>query len=60
MSTVYNPEADTMAEIERLELEARDLRRKLERVRNNEDQRVMNRQLNELKEEIARLQSKLP
>ncbi len=60
MSTVYNPEADVMAEIERLELEAREVRRKLEKVQNDEDRRVMNRQLRELKEEIAHLQAKLP
>ena len=36
MSAVYNPEADTMAEIERLELEARQLRRSIEHCTNDE------------------------
>ena len=60
MSQVYNPESDLMEEIERLELEARDLRRKIEHLINEQDKRVMNRQLNELEEQISRLQSRLP
>ena len=59
MSAVYNPEADVVAEIERLELDARDLRRRLERVRNGEDRRVLERQLREAEEDIARLQERL-
>ena len=60
VSAVYNPEADIIAEIERLELEAKDMSRSLLRVRNPEDVRVLNRQLNELKEEIAILQARVP
>lgn len=60
MSAVYNPEADTMAEIERLELEARDLRRRIEAARNDEDRRVLQRQFDELKSDIGRLQALLP
>ena len=60
MSTVYNPEADTMATIEVLELEVRQVRRKLLSSRHEEDRRVLNRQVNELKAEIASLQAKLP
>lgn len=60
MSQVYNPEADVIAQIERLELEARDLRRRIEHARGPEDKRVLNRQLEELKKEIAALQSRLP
>jgi predicted nucleic acid-binding Zn-ribbon protein len=60
MSQVYNPESELMEEIERLELEARDLRRKIEHLVNEQDKRVMNRQLNELEEQISRLQSRLP
>ena len=60
MSTVYNPEADITAQIERLELEARDIRRKIDYVRNDNDRRVLNRQLKELEEEITNLQAKLP
>jgi hypothetical protein len=60
MSQVYNPESELMAEIERLELEARDLRRKIEHLVNEQDRRVMNRQLQELEDQVSRLQSRLP
>jgi predicted nucleic acid-binding Zn-ribbon protein len=60
MSSVYNPESDVMAEIERLEIESRDVRRRIEHARNEADKRVLNRQLEELKKQIEFLQSKLP
>jgi hypothetical protein len=60
MSTVYNPESEIVAQIERLELEARDIRRKIEYVRNENDRRVLNRQLKEIGEEITLLQARLP
>jgi hypothetical protein len=60
MSTVYNPEADTIARIEQLEMEARNIRRRIEHVRNEDDKRVLNRQLRELGEEVAQLQARLP
>ena len=60
MSQVYNPESDLIAEIERLELEAREFRRKIEHVRNTEDRRAMNRLLGELRDRIAYLRRKLP
>lgn len=60
MSHVYNPEADVIAEIERLELEARSIRRRVEHVRNQDDKRVLNRQLQELKEQIEFLKARLP
>ncbi|MDB5173175.1 MAG: hypothetical protein JWO87_2670 [Phycisphaerales bacterium] len=60
MSQVYNPEAEVIARIERLELDARDVRRRVERVTNPEDRRVLNRQLEEIKHEIIRLRSRLP
>ena len=60
MSHVYNPEADTVAEIERLELEVRDVRRRVEHARAEADKRVLNRQLQELKEQIEFLRSRLP
>jgi peptidoglycan hydrolase CwlO-like protein len=60
MSTVYNPESQLIEDIERLELEARDIRRKIEHVQNENDKRVMNRQLKELSEEITLLQARLP
>ena len=60
MDAVYNPEADIMAEIERLELEARDIRKRIEQAANGEDKRVLNRQLGELEAQIAHLQKRLP
>jgi predicted nucleic acid-binding Zn-ribbon protein len=60
MSQVYNPEADIIAQIERLELEARAIRRRVEHARTEGDKRVLNRQLNELKDEIEHLKSRLP
>ena len=60
MSSVYNPESDTVAEIERLELESREIRRRVEHAHNEEDKRVLNRQLEELKQQVELLRSRLP
>ena len=60
MSQVYNPEADLIAEIEKLELDAREFRRKIEHVRNSEDRRVMNRLLGEARDRIAYLKKNIP
>lgn len=60
MSSVYNPEADTIAEIERLEMESRDVRRRLTHARSESDKRVLNRQVEELKKQIEYLQARLP
>ena len=60
MSAVYNPESDTITRIEELELEARRLRRRIEHAHNNEDARVLRRQLTDIKDEVSRLQSQLP
>ena len=60
MSAVYNPEADTMEQIERLEMEAKNVNRRIQNTRNEEDQRVLRRQLADLKDEIGRLQARLP
>ena len=60
MSAVYNPEADTMAAIERLELEARDVRRRIEWTSSEEDRRVLTKQLADLESDITRLQARLP
>ena len=60
MSAVYNPESEIIAEIERLELESRDIRKRVEHAHSAEDKRVLNRQLEELKTQIEVLRSKLP
>ena len=59
MSAVYNPEADTIARIEALELEARELRRKLEHAHTPTDKKVINKQMGELKDEITFLRKRL-
>ena len=60
MSAVYNPESETIAQIERLELESRDIRRRIEHAHTQADKRVLNKQLEELKQEIEVLRSRLP
>ncbi len=60
MSTVYNPESELIAEIERSEIEARDMRRKIDVARHDEDKRVMGKLLRELEERVAYLRTRLP
>lgn len=60
MSAVYNPESDVIAEIERLELEARQMRRTIEHATGQEDRRVLNRQMQELKDQIEFLRQRVP
>lgn len=60
MSQVYNPESDIIAEIERLEFDARSIRRRVEHARNQQDRRVLNRQLQEIHDRIEYLKSRLP
>jgi hypothetical protein len=60
MSQVYNPEADVIAAIERMEMEARSIRKRVEHVHNTADKRVLNKQLQELQTQIDHLKSRLP
>jgi len=60
MSTVYNPESEIIAQIERLELEAREVRKRVRQATQNEDRRVLNQQLKELEEQVDLLRSRLP
>ena len=60
MSVVYNPESESIAQIERLELSARNIRRTIEHARNQEDKRVLNRQLKEIEDQIMFLRKRLP
>jgi hypothetical protein len=60
MSTVYNPESEVIAQIERLELEARDARRRIDHAHTAEDRRVLNRQLAEIKREMEFLRRSIP
>jgi hypothetical protein len=59
MSSVYNPEAEAIARIEQLELEVRDIRRRIEHAATEEDKRVLDKQITELHDEIEFLKSKL-
>jgi hypothetical protein len=60
MSAVYNPESEIIAEIERMELESRDIRRRVEHAHTPDDKRVLNKQLEELKQQIEALKKRLP
>lgn len=60
MSTVYNPEADIIAEIERLEIEAREMRQRVKHARGEEDKRVLNRLLKEAEERVKLLRKRVP
>ena len=60
MSQVYNPESEVVAQIERLELEAREVRRRIEHARTPQDKRVLNRQIEEIKRDIELLRARVP
>ena len=60
MSTIYNPESETIASIERLALEARNIRRRMEHVLQPHDKRVLDRQLGEIQKQIEYLRRSLP
>jgi hypothetical protein len=52
-------EQQIIAEIERLELDARNVRRKVEHAASEADKRTLNRQLKEVSDEITILQRRL-
>jgi hypothetical protein len=60
MSTIYNPESETIAEIEQLEFSARQMRRRIEHVTMIADRRVLNKQLAEIKDKIEFLRRYVP
>jgi hypothetical protein len=59
MSTIYNPESEMIARVEALELEVREVRRKIEHAHSEADKKVLNKQIMELKDEIQFLTKKL-
>jgi len=59
MSEVYNPESEIIASIERLKLEARDIRRKIEHAPGQADKRALNRLLKEIGCQIEFLKNRL-
>ena len=56
---MFNPESEIIARIESLELEARDIRRRIEHAPTPEDKRVLDQQLGELATEITRLRERI-
>jgi hypothetical protein len=56
---MFNREADQIARIEALELEVRQLRRRIEHAPTLEDKRVLDRQLGEAISEIGLLKERL-
>jgi urease accessory protein UreE len=60
MSTVYNPEADRIAEIERLEIDARAMRKRIERAKTDDDKRVLQKLLKETEDRIVAIRARLP
>ena len=60
MSAVYNPEADTMAQIEKLELEARELRKRIQAAAQDQYRQALSGELADIQNNIARLQARLP
>ncbi len=52
-------ETEIIATIERLEMDARDIRRRVEHARTEADKRVLNRQLKDLQDEIDFLRVRL-
>jgi hypothetical protein len=60
MSAVYNPEAETKAQIERLELESRDLRKRLATARKRQDKRSLEHLMKEAEGQITVLRQRLP
>ena len=60
MSSIYNPEADIIAEIERQEIEARKLRKRQEQAKNENDKRVLAKLLKDTEDSIKALRGRLP
>lgn len=59
MLLTTNNESETIAAIERLEMDARALRRRVEHMRTESDKRVLNRQLKDIQDDIDRLRYRL-
>jgi outer membrane murein-binding lipoprotein Lpp len=57
--TELQNESDLIAAIERLELDVRDTRRRIEHARTEADKRVLNRQIGEALQQIENLRARL-
>lgn len=60
VSQLHLPEAEIQARIVRLELEAKDVRRRVEHARTIADRRVLNKQLEEIKNDLEFLRECIP
>lgn len=56
---VFDAEQQAIAEIERLELESRNIRRRVEHAHTEQDKRVLNRQMDEIRRDIDTLRHRL-
>jgi hypothetical protein len=59
MNSVYNPESEAIAQIERLELAGRDIRRRIEHAVNQADKAVLNKQLEEISVQVGLLRERV-
>ena len=59
MSEEYNPQAQVIENIERLEVELKELLRKRDRMANPEERKVLDAEVQEMEGELRRLQKKL-
>lgn len=59
LSQINNPEQQTIAEIERLEMESRNARRRIEHARTEQDKRVLNHLLEDTEQQIQMLRQRL-
>ena len=59
MDQSLETETEIIAEIERLEMQARDVRNRLEHAKSDADRRVLQEQLDEVEEQVNRLRSRL-
>ena len=59
MSEAYNPESETYAELQRLEIEARQLAKRRDDAPNDGDRETIGRQLTEVEARIEKLKKRL-
>jgi hypothetical protein len=59
MNSVNNPESEAIAQIERLELAARDIRRRIEHTAKPTDKVVLNKQLEEISLQVTMIRDRL-
>ena len=60
MYLVCGSESEIMAQLERLELQARQIHRKIEHAPSEKDKRALNRLLLDIKQDMENLQGRLP